>query len=174
MTAMRLSSLLRRLGRVPALRRLRRDESGAALVELAVSLPLLLIIFATAVEGARLMWSFEAANTGVRDAARYLARRTPLDICSGGSIPVSDDALRDRIRNQVNGSRWFPSLITVNSAAASLSCVAGTYRVSPAPVVQVSASVSVAFPFSSVFSLAGLALAPVTATVADSNRVFGR
>ena len=165
MTAMRLPSLLRRL---------KRDESGAALVELAIALPLMLIVFATAIEGARLMWSFEAANTGVRDASRYLARRTPLDICTGGSIPVSNTALRDRIRDQVNGSRWFPSKITVNSAATSLSCVAGAYRVSPAPVVQVSASVSVEFPFASVFSLAGLPLAPVTATVADSNRVFGR
>ena len=163
--AMRPSSLLRRL---------RRDESGAALVELAISLPLMLIIFATAVEGARLMWSFEAANTGVRDAARYLARRTPLDICTSGSIPLSDDAIRDRIRAQVNGSRWFPSKVSVNSASASLSCVAGTYRVSPAPVVRVSAQVSVAFPFASVFSLAGVTLSPVTATVADANRVFGR
>ena len=156
------------------LRRLKRDESGAALVELAISLPLMLIIFATAIEGARLMWSFEAANTGVRDASRYLARRTPLDICTGGAIPLSNDALRDRIREQVNGSRWFPSKITVNSAATNLSCVAGSYRISPAPVVEVSASVSVAFPFASVFSLAGVTLAPVTAIVADESRVFGR
>ena len=165
MTAVRSPSLLRRLG---------RDESGAALVELAVALPLMLIVFAAAIEGARLMWSFQAANTGVRDAARYLARSTPLEICGGGSLPLSDTDLRDRIRGQVNGSRWFPSKITVNSAATSLSCVAGAYRRSPVPVVEVSASVTVDFPFASVFSMAGLPLAPVTATVADSSRVFGQ
>ena len=166
--AMRLPSLLRRL---------RRDESGAALVELAISLPLMLIIFATAVEGARLMWSFEAANTGVRDASRYLARSMPLDICSTG-IPDLEQLKTDtaeRINRQMRDSRWFPSKIPDVTVEITRDCNhVGSYRVSPPPLLEVSARVEVQFPFSSVFSLAGVSLGNVVATVSDKNRVFGR
>ena len=65
--------------------RFARDESGVALVEFAVVLPMMLVVFAVIIEGSRLMMSYESAISGVRDATRYLARITDAGACAVGS-----------------------------------------------------------------------------------------
>jgi Flp pilus assembly protein TadG len=69
-------SLLRSL-----LQRIRRSDRGAFLVEFAIVVPLLILLFGIVVEGGRLMWSYQTAAAGVRDAARYLGRIVPSDLC---------------------------------------------------------------------------------------------
>ncbi|MCB2134334.1 MAG: pilus assembly protein [Rhodobacteraceae bacterium] len=150
------------------------DEDGAALIEFAIVLPMMLLVFAVIVEGSRLMLSYQSAISGVRDAARYLARVAPLDICtSGGNLNSYTTQLQTIVSQSVSGNSVFPSFVTVNSVTPSLACVVGTYRVSPAPVAQVTANVTVNFPFSGVFTLVGGSLAPITTDVTDSSRVFG-
>ena len=57
------------------------------MVEFAILLPILLLVFAVIVEGGRLMWSYQTVVAGVRDATRYVARAAPANICStGGSL----------------------------------------------------------------------------------------
>ena len=151
-----------------------KNDSGAALVEFTILLPMLLLVFAVIIEGGRLMWSYQTVNAGVRDATRYLARVAPADICtSGGSVAGYTTALETIVRESVDGDSLFPSGITVTSVTPTLSCVAGTYRVSPAPVVQVRAALTVTFPFASVFSFAGQSLTTINTSVTDQNRVFG-
>ena len=151
-----------------------RNDSGAALVEFAILLPMLLLVFAMIIEGGRLMWSYQTFNAGVRDAARYLARVAPADICtSGGSVAGYTGKLEDIVKETFDGDSIFPSGITVTSVTPTLSCVAGTYRVSPAPVVQVRAALTVTFPFASVFSFAGQSLGTINTSVTDQSRVFG-
>jgi Flp pilus assembly protein TadG len=154
--------------------RLARSEDGAALVEFAIVLPMMLVVFAVIVEGSRLMISFQSAIAGVRDATRFLARVVPADICtSGGSVSGYTAQLTTIVRQSVSGQSAFPSAVTVNSVTPSLTCVSGSYRISPAPVASVTASVTVTFPFSAVFGFFGAAPGPVTTTVQDMSKVFG-
>jgi Flp pilus assembly protein TadG len=150
------------------------DCRGAILVEFAIVMPMLLLVFSMMIEGSRLMWSYQSTISGVRDATRYLARVAPLDICSsGGSVAAFAGDLTAIVANNINGASIFPASITVNSVSPSLSCIAGTYRVNPAPVVQVSANITITFAFSGLFTLAGSNLANVSTTVTDQSRVFG-
>jgi Flp pilus assembly protein TadG len=155
--------------------RFRRNESGVALVEFAILLPMLLLVFAVIIEGGRLMWSYQSAAAGVRDATRYLARVAPLDICfSGAPINVYTSDLETIVGERLGGAAVFPTGITVTSVTPGLTCdTSGTYRISPTPVAQVTAALTVTFPFSSVFSLFGSTLGTINTTISDQSRVFG-
>lgn len=137
-------------------------------------LPMLLLLFAVTIEGGRLMWSYQTVAAGVRDASRYLARVAPIDICTSGA-PVSayTSDLETIVKDRLGGGSLFPSGITVTSVTPSLTCIAGTFRVSPAPVVQVTAGLTVTFPFASIFSFNGQSRATINTTIADQSRVYG-
>lgn len=157
------------------IRRLARDEDGAALVEFALVFPVMLLFFAVTIEAARMMWSYQMAIEGVRDAGRYLARTAPVDICeSGGSVAGYAGQLREIVEEDIEGNLLFPSLITVGSVTPSVACVSGTYRTDPAPVATVSAELTLEFPFGGIFGLFGDALSSVTTTVTDTARIYGQ
>ncbi|CAN0605625.1 unnamed protein product, partial [Ectocarpus sp. 12 AP-2014] len=63
------------------LTKFRREESGVALVEFAIFLPLFLLAFFVVVEFSRIFFSYQGAISGVRDATRYLARVADADVC---------------------------------------------------------------------------------------------
>ncbi|AZV78016.1 pilus assembly protein [Parasedimentitalea marina] len=156
------------------LKRFRCEERGAALVEFALMLPVMVLVFAVIIEGGRMMWSYQAAVSGVRDAARYLARIAPGDICtSGGAVVGYTTALETIVRRSTSGHLLFPSSITVTSVVPSLTCTAGVYRVSPAPVVSVTASLTITFPFADVFAFNGVSRATINTVISDQSRVFG-
>lgn len=151
-----------------SLTRFARDESGVALVEFAITLPMMLLVFAVIVEGSRLMLAFQGAISGVRDATRYMSRIVAVNICeSGGSISGYSTELRTSLESIL------PTSVTVNSVTPSYTCVSGAYRVSPAPVVQVSAQITISYPFAGVFGLIGGSLSGVTTTITDRSRIFG-
>jgi Flp pilus assembly protein TadG len=154
--------------------RFRRADDGVALVEFAVVLPMMILVFAVIIEGSRLMLAYQAAIAGVRDAARYLARVVPSDVCAtGGSVSGYATTLRTIVATSTSGTSVLPTSVTVNSVTPTLACVAGTYRVSPAPVATVTASITVAYPFAGVWGLFGASLPTKTTTVTDRARVFG-
>ena len=158
----------------PAKRFLSRDD-GAISVEFGIVMPIMLLFLALTVESARLMWTYQSVIAGVRDAGRYLARVTPSDICvSGGSVSNLTTILEDIVQKDVSGNELFPPKVTVNSVTPSFSCVAGVYRVSPAPVGQVSANVTIQFPMGGILDLFGNGISSVTTDVADSSRIFGQ
>lgn len=149
-------------------------EDGAVLVEFSIMLPVLLLLFAVIVEGGRMMWSYQATAAGVRDASRYLARVSSESICvDGGNVTGSTAQLLTIVRNASDGQGLFPPSITVNSVTPGLRCVAGPYRVSPAAIVTVSANLSITFPFSGLFTLAGHERPTIATTLADQHRAFG-
>jgi Flp pilus assembly protein TadG len=47
-------------------------QKGAAVIEFAITLPLLILIFTGMIEFGRLMWNYNALAKATRDAARYL------------------------------------------------------------------------------------------------------
>jgi Flp pilus assembly protein TadG len=151
-----------------------RDEAGVAMIEFAVVLPMMLLVFAVIIEGSRMMLSYESAINGVRDATRYLARTAPADVCSSGaSVAGYSSYLQTLVRQGVSGNSVFPSNVTVGTVTPSYRCVAGTYRGGSVPVAQVSANITVSFPFSGIFTLVGGSLPTLTTVVTDQARVFG-
>jgi Flp pilus assembly protein TadG len=159
------------------LRRFAADESGTQLVEFAFVLPMMLLVFAIIIEGARMMWSYQTVVSGVRDAARFLARVTPRDICdSGGGVSGFDDTLIGMIRNANDGDSVLPTGVTVTGILSSLECNEGAgvdYRSGWAPVVTVSADVQVTFPFADLFTFAGGSRPTLETSVSDQSRVYG-
>lgn len=160
-----------------ALRRFRRDESGLALVEFAICLPLMILVLGMVIEGSRLMWSFQNSISGVRDATRYLARITPSDVCVPGGSTFDDqsDALAAIIRNRIGtDDSILPRGVSLVDVTATLDCVAGVYRLSPAPVAQLTARVEITHPFAALFTLASDGIEDaVTVDVSDEARIFG-
>lgn len=160
---------------IPArLKRFLREEDGVALMEFVMVMPITVLLFGVVVEGTRMFYSYQAAISGVRDATRYLARVAPLDICtSGGSLADYTTDLEDIVRETIDGGSLFPVGITVTSVTPTLSCVTGTYRVSPAPVASVRADLTITFPMAGFFKVAGIARPTVTTRVTDEHRIFG-
>ncbi|WP_319546037.1 TadE/TadG family type IV pilus assembly protein [Ruegeria conchae] len=156
------------------LSRFRNDQSGAALVEFAILLPILLVTFALIVEGGRIFWSYQNAITGVRDTARYVGRIAPSDLCTNSPSAAIGDF-------QAAVSNTLTSLSTTDIAVGldslSLECVgnAGEYRVSPTPVAVLTASLTISnLPFTPLFQLVGgSATAQIQTTITDRSRVFG-
>jgi Flp pilus assembly protein TadG len=68
--------ILRRSRRAHWLNRFRHDEQGVQLVELAIVLPLLLLMFGSIAEFGRYMYEYTTAAKGARAGARYLISKS--------------------------------------------------------------------------------------------------
>lgn len=151
-----------------------RREDGAALIEFAIVLPMMLFVFAVIIEGSRLLLSYQAAIAGVRDASRYLARTVDPTICtSGGTLNGYSARLQAVVSNALTAKSVFASGVTVNSVSPSYSCVTGDYRHGPVAIAAVTAQITVTFPFSGLFTLVGQSRPTLATTVTDRARVFG-
>ena len=163
---------MRRL--VPFLRRFHRDEDGAALVEFAMILPLLLLFFAVTIEGSRMMWSYQATIAGVRDATRFLGRSVQTDICAkGASLAAWEARVTDIVRTTTDGSALFPASITVVRVVPTLTCFGGGYHPATTPVAMVTADLTIIWPFAGVLSVFGAVLPTTRTRIADTGRIFG-
>ncbi len=155
--------------------RFANDQSGAALVEFALVFPVMMLFFAFVMETGRILWTYQIAVSGVRDAGRYLARIAPIDIClTGGSLSGYSAGLMAIVEDDLGGSGLFPASVTINSVTPSIACHAGSYRTDPAPVATVSASMTVTLPLASMFTLFTSAPTTFTTTISDQVRVFGQ
>ena len=67
---------LRRSRRLGWLNRFRRDEQGVQLVELAIVLPIMLLLFAGLAEFGRYFYEYTTAAKAARVGARYLASKS--------------------------------------------------------------------------------------------------
>jgi Flp pilus assembly protein TadG len=157
-----------------ACRRFRRCDEGVALVEFAFVLPLMLLVFAVAVEGGRTFWAYQTAVAGVRDATRYLSRAVPSNACTAGYnfAPITAK-IADIVGKDTSGATVMPSQVTVTSVVPTLACIPGNFRISPAPVITVTVQMTIAYPFSGIFDLNDQTLTGVQTVVTDSARVFG-
>jgi hypothetical protein len=77
--------------------RLRHDDKGAAAIEAALTFPFIVLLGSGLFEFGSVFYNYEMIQTGVRDAARYLARV--------GDLPSSETAARNlAVRGTVNAS----------------------------------------------------------------------
>jgi Flp pilus assembly protein TadG len=169
------------------LRRFLRREDGTALVEFGISLPTILIILFAIIETSRMLFAYQAAVGGVRDAARYFGRAIPADVCDNAKWTTwvtanSPNTLAATIVGQkIGGGSVFPGAaaltgdpaVTVTRTCPTTANPAYAALSGKVPVIEVAANVRIDFPFGSIFSLFGEALGGFTTTIADTSRVLG-
>ncbi len=135
---------------------LRHRRDGAVLAELALTLPILLLLFGASVELSRAVYQYNVVAKSVQEATRFLARRA--EVSASGECPPTGDwgGAVTRAQNlALTGSlsaaaayrlpHWTdPASVTVTvrcqaagTMISSLSTNAGTAL----PIVQVSATV---------------------------------
>ena len=170
--------------------RFRQDQDGSALVEFAISLPLILVVSFGTIESMRLFWSYQAAVAGVRDAARYVARVAPDDICTtpvdlavhlaGLTDPVDVTAIIDSARildptDPADDGALYTAGVTFANVSATVTCVVTPgLRQAQTPVVRVTADMSIPMPFTEVLSLVGgSGFGTLTARIVEDARVYG-
>lgn len=162
-----------------------RDRSGAAAAEMALMLPLLLVLLFTMFEGGHYLWTEHKVVTGVRDASRFAAR-LPLSTflnqdgsgvysCNSG---VTDPALTQIKRVARTGTidgtvsrviGWTDAQTTVS--VPSCTAAGGMYNSisGQAPRITISAAV----PYPSLFGALGFSTATVTLTASSQSPVVG-
>lgn len=151
-------------------------EEGTALVEFAISLPLILVVSYGAVDSMRLFWSYQAAVAGVRDATRYIARVAPGDICaSGGSLEAYEAQLAAIIGSTIDDGALYPEGVLISNVRAVLFCETTLgLRQAEVPVVTVTADLDVQLPMTGVLTLiSGRGYGTLTTTVTEQARVYG-
>lgn len=169
-----------------------KDEGGVALVEFAIFLPIFVLSFFVIVEFSRVFFSYQGAMTGVRDAARYMARVYPAEICvdatDGSGVVTSsvvepqddntDIAFQIIKRSMHNENSQFPSKVKILNVSTSYRCVRpaieGTYRQVEVPIARVFVTVEIELPLGGILELNGLPLLPtITGRIADESRIYG-
>jgi Flp pilus assembly protein TadG len=112
---------------------MKNNQSGVALVEFALVLPLLLVLSLVTAELGRGVYRYNCAAKAVRDAARYLSVRAPnTDVGKARNLIVYGDADGD-----VNGTGPLDSALTAINVAAPTWQVAGTNPVINTVTVRV-------------------------------------
>ncbi|MES0005537.1 pilus assembly protein [Mesorhizobium sp. M0062] len=76
------------------LERFHRDEHGAVLAETLLIVPFVTVFSVGILEFGNMFWEKEQVETGLRDAARYLARCQPSNALSGYVSQCSDTVAR--------------------------------------------------------------------------------
>ena len=162
-------------------RTFRGENSGAAMVEFAIALPILLLIIAIVIEGSRIAWTHQAAASGVRDATRYIARLAPPTLCDDTEAGITaleasfEDDASDIVALRVGSAdeQILPGGVDVLDVSPEFQCVTVDYSTDEIAVVEVRVRLEISFPFGGVFGIFGDPLQPLTTEVADESRVYG-
>ena len=136
------------------MRRLRafvRCEAGAAAAEMALLVPLLVVMLFSAIEVAYYFYSEHQVVKGVRDGARYASRQsfTSINCQAGSTVPAGVvSAIKEVTRTgQPSGGTarvpgWVNADVAVSVSCPGTAITTGIYRTEPnAPVVTVTANV---------------------------------
>lgn len=106
-----------------SLRAFHADQSGTAAVEMALIMPLLMMLTFAGLEGAHYLYVEHQVVKGVRDGARFAARQ-PFSIYACGSATVSDAGIETTIKNVTRYGT--PSVVTGQQPMVSTWTDAGT------------------------------------------------
>lgn len=96
------------------------------MVEFAIAMPILFILFAGGWEMARGLWMYESLNKGVRDASRYLARVD--DPTSANSLTLAQRLVLTGDIDLDQPPRFNHNDVTVTVGTKTYDNSAGTYR----------------------------------------------
>lgn len=161
-----------------------RDRSGAALIEAAMVFPVLISLGFGAFDFSNYFYQHQAVVTGVRDAARYLARNscataTPSAPPATACATQIADAAQIAVYGDIGGTtprvaNWSAREITVTytaiANASSASTGEPTYR-GGNPIYTV--DVSTSFSYQQIGFLTMLGLGNPTISASHTERVIG-
>jgi len=150
-----------------------RDRRGAALLEMTVVTPFLILLGLGVFEFSNLLYGQHLITTGVRDAARYLARRDdPLGSANAG-IEI---AVMGEVSGTAKRVSWWNLAdvsVTLIPTANPINVATGTrpYR-GPDPLNVVRVSTTVTYPGLGMLSAIGIS-SSLTLTLSHEERVVG-
>ncbi|TPI35048.1 pilus assembly protein [Mesorhizobium sp. B3-2-1] len=156
------------------IQRFRGEENGAALVEVALVVPFMLLLSAGVFELSNILNTRLLLEAGVEDGARYMARCNDSNwntcVTLGTNLAVNGAVTNGTAR--VTG--WKTSQITVTpSLTDAVDATTGTeLYLSSTPKVAV-VEVSTSFPYSDLGLWSYLGFGALTITVSHQERVFG-
>ncbi|MGE8318250.1 MAG: TadE/TadG family type IV pilus assembly protein [Comamonas sp.] len=105
--------------------RIHRPQQGAALVELALTIPFMLLLSMIVIEFGRALYEYNTVTKSVRDAVRYLSVQTPNTLCdnaknlvvygttSAGSTPLAPGLKTSAVSCSWQTAGTFPLINTV-------------------------------------------------------------
>lgn len=160
-----------RLGKI--IRRLQGDESGAALVEVAITIPLVLLLSAGVFEFSNVLNTRLLLEAGVEDAARYMARcSSDWNTCQGRAQSLAANGAVDSGSARVAG--WLPGkvIITKRSTAATDLATGTQLYLSNTSNVDV-VDVSTEYSYQDLGFLSYLGFGDLTLSVSHQERVIG-
>ncbi len=132
---------------------LTRDRRGAAAAEMALMLPVLMLVMFGIFEFGRLVHDYHVINKGVRDAGRYLSR---LDLsCPGAAVSAATlaEARNLAMTGNIGGGNillyyWNdPTTVVVNTNCSATGGYAGAFAGDP-EIASVVVTADVPFNFS--------------------------
>lgn len=115
----------------PRLTKLLRNEHGAAAAEMALVVPLIVVLMFSTFELGRYSMDVHMAEKAARDGARYAGRQPFLDMPCGGS-PTKLSEIRNLVRTGTTASGGTPRMAywtDPNTIAVTITCPGtGTYN----------------------------------------------
>lgn len=154
----------------------RHKENGAAIVEFALSLPLILVVSYGLIDSMRLFWSYQATIAGVRDASRYIARVAPADLCeTGTNLSGFETRLRAIVDSTITGDGVTPTGINITDFSATVDCIDNLgLRQPDVPIATITAELSMDMPFSNILAvIGGSGWGSLTTEVREQARIYG-
>ncbi|MER9103804.1 TadE/TadG family type IV pilus assembly protein [Mesorhizobium sp. M7A.F.Ca.US.010.02.1.1] len=154
--------------------RFRGDESGAALVEVAITAPLVLLLSAGVFEFSNILNTRLLLEAGVEDAGRYMARcSSDWDTCKARAQNLAANGAVAGGSARVTG--WLPATVLITKALSTpaVDVATGTqlYLSSTANVDVVDVSTSYSYPGVGFWSYLGFGA--LTLSVSHQERVIG-
>ncbi|UCI30531.1 TadE/TadG family type IV pilus assembly protein [Mesorhizobium sp. B4-1-4] len=156
------------------LRRFHHDEQGAALVEVAIVTPFVLLLSAGVFEFSNIFNTRLLLEAGVEDASRYMARcSSDWDTCSGLATNLAVNGAVQGGSARVTG--WTAAQVKIRKAQSvpAIDATTGTelYLSSTGTVVVV--EVSTAYPYPTLGLWSYLGFGALTLSVFHQERVLG-
>lgn len=160
-----------KLGQI--IRRFQGDERGAALVEVAITVPLVLLLSAGVFEFSNILNTRLLLAAGVEDAARYMARcSSDWDTCKGRAQNLAAKGAVSGGSERVAG--WLPATVDItptSTPATDVSTGTQLYLSNTSMVVVVDVSTSYSYPDLGFLSYLGFGA--LTLSVSHQERVIG-
>ncbi|TPI41491.1 pilus assembly protein [Mesorhizobium sp. B2-9-1] len=156
------------------IQRFNSDDEGAALVEMAIVTPFVLLLSAGVFEFGNILNTRMLLDAGVKDAARYMARcSSDWDTCKPLAQKLAANGAIDGTVARVNG--WLPEQVEITKTSTqAIDTATGTelYLSSTANVIVAQVSTSYPYPDLGLWSYLGFS-GQLALTVSHQERVFG-
>lgn len=171
-------------------------QSGSAAVEMALVMPLLLVLMFGSFELGNYFLDNHVVSKAVRDGARYASRRLPLKnsctttvVDGSGETEVADTTTETKnvtVYGEVTGGQprlpgWVPDTVNVNFTCSTTGGPSGIYNgmknssgvADGAPIVTVSATVGYHSLFGNIAGISGLSTSSLNITAKSQVPVMG-